>query len=241
MKKVAISILAVAFVVVLFGCGGGGGGGGADDIGGKSATVIGNIYNTPQPMAFLSRAYAADEPGRIAAVSRGQFIEISTVITNQSAAPLDIVFFEVGIEDATALTKEYWTCKECYAADASTQFCNGIWTVEGGALGHEIENPVLPACNEANHATSGCCVDSFPEGIDCGKSTHKVDHEPSGDGYFRGNGNIQNISANTSHESTTRYNHPEIDIRPDHKAYWEIRDTKGNLLDRKDYLIDVLP
>lgn len=209
-----------------------GGGGGEPGPGGRAASVVGNITNAPIARGAFATAYADDAPGRIAEVSAGQPIEVSTVITNQTGAEIEAVSFTIGIEDKTFLTQETWKCNECFGA-----YCNTVWRIAGGTIGNEEKVPDIPPCE--GHATSGYCVTVFPEGIDCGASQHRIEYEPPGDGYWHAQGMITSIAAYTSTETRAAYGNTGIDVRPDHRAYWEIRDKQGTVLDRKEYLFDV--
>jgi len=235
-------IIALALLVLITACGSGGGGGSATDPG--SVIVKGNIYNPPAGKPSMAPAMGALTFDRLASVSTGSFIVVSTEVINKTALDLVNIRFEVGLEMESMLTKEYWSCMKCYPYDTG-QACNGMWEVYGGTLTVPIAPPAQPVCDAtyAPQPTSGYCLDTFDPGhLDCSATpTYKISYNPPGSGYSTGSGLIALLKSGATFSSASGWGGSAIGVKTDCKAYWIVTDSDGKELARKDYLIDVVP
>lgn len=231
MKKRFIPIL---LTMVLAGCGGGGGGGQTPPPSG-SVEVAGNVYNTAPVAASAAAALVTGPAERLADVSKSEMIMVSTAVTNDTAAALAALSFEVQIEDASFLTPEHWTCQKKYnALDGS-----------GGVYGFEVwtaYSTPLPVCS-GEPRDAGFFCESYPAKLDCLNPFWAVDYTPPGDGLWKASGAIPGgLSAGqTWGPMKMGYGNSGIDIRPDHKARWIVKDDKGNTVASKEYLFNIIP
>lgn len=239
MKRCA---MAVALLAVLTACGSGGGGGTAQDPG--SVIVQGNIYNPPAGKPAASPMMAGATFDRLASVSSGSLITISTVVINQTAQDQVNIQYEIGIEFEEALTKEWWQCWQCYNSGPGATICNGVWQIYGGTLVAPIPAPALPVCSAAYvpQPTSGTCIDPTDPGIDCASGpTYKMDYNAPGSGYVTMGGTIPLLKSGATFSSASGWGSSALIPKADRKAYWIVRDAAQKELANKAYLFDVVP
>ena len=191
--------------------------------------------------ADLIMALITEGPERMADVSQGEFIMVSTTITNDGDVALHNLSYVDEIEDAAFLTPEEWNCIKWFNyLDGSGASGKGVWQIQGSTLNDPQPTPVLPACEGDIQDPAFICEESL-QPLDCDDPHYEITYFPPGDGFCKGSGNIPSLAVGETFSVTTGYAHSDIDIRPDHIARWIVYDSEGAIIKRKEYRFNVIP
>lgn len=256
MKKLLI-LIGFAAMLGIFSCG-------SDDVSdpkgpSPKVTVTGNVYNqavlaalsVPVGQRELSGALTpnsilnATAPNvasltRFNDVSQDTLVTVDILVENKGAVDLSNLSYEVGIEEKAFLTREYWSCLECFdlfSGDGS--ICGShIWDVQGGYFYNTV-TPALPACDTS--PGTGVCYDTFPADVDCEAQYFNIDYNGPGSGLQMTYGSIPALPSGKTFATSSGYSHSAADIRSNHLAWFSVKDSKDNVLAEKYYAFDVMP